>query len=189
MNIFFVKSLYLFYFFSRVLRHFCNLSFYFKMCIFNLNHCCCYFNLKPGTLIIGVTDFILGITVFLQLFVYRDSDAQLRKLQSICAILTTIAGLLLVIGVRKGYQRFILFWILIKIVSLFGMLIAFLTFLAVVSALKPGQIQPKLLATLMVCTLLAVESFFLQFYFLMVVVSYKRRIDMKSFIRRNDSTA
>lgn len=158
------------------------------MCFLNLNKCCC-FGLKTGSLIIGATDLVLGVAGILQVVSTQNTDATLGYIQKICAILGTVAAVFLLIGVQKEYHRFILFWIVVKIINMFAIVIVFVTFAAELLTAKPDKIQDQVRAMFVVYLILSVVTFALQFYCLLIVTSYKREIKMKSFIQNNVSTA
>lgn len=157
------------------------------MCL-NLNKCCC-FGLKTGSLVIGVIDLIFGLIGISQIFSLRNGDVALGVMYKSCAILSTLAAVLLIIGVQKGYQRFFLIWNVVKIINLFSMVIAFVTFIIGIFSVKSEEIKPESKLMLLIPITVLVSMIVLHFYFWLVVMSFRRELKLKSFLQNNVSTA
>lgn len=153
------------------------------MC-FNLKNCCC-FDLKTGSLIIGILDIVTGIMGMCQLIVHHNPDVAMGIIQKIGSVLGIVAAVLLVIGIRRGMSRFLLFWFIVKIIGLTCLALIFITVLVGLIASSEENMKYELKIVLITTEVVLVATFILQIYFLMVVQSYRK--EMKSYA--NSSTA
>lgn len=151
----------------------------------NLKRCCC-FNLKTGTLIIGIFDIAAGIMGMMLLVTSHNPDIAMGLVQKVGGILGILAGVFLVIGVLKGISRFILFWIIVKIIGLICLALIILTMLVGLISTIQENIDIELRAILITTEVVLLATFALYIFCMMVVKSYRK--EMKRYVN-NSSTA
>uniref|UniRef100_T1GWZ1 MARVEL domain-containing protein n=1 Tax=Megaselia scalaris TaxID=36166 RepID=T1GWZ1_MEGSC len=103
-----------------------------------LDKCCC-FDLRTGTLIIGVITLVLGILGLIG-GVWQLSSKHAEYLGSGIAtgitVLEIVAAILLLFGVRQEKSSYLMLWIVLKIISLVFLAIYIILNLIAICAAK-----------------------------------------------------
>ncbi|KAL5277916.1 hypothetical protein ACFFRR_002887 [Megaselia abdita] len=126
----------------------------------NLTRCCC-FDLKTGTFIIGVLDLIFGIIGFWQAITTPSTNDEVvvGVIQKASIALGIVAAVLLIIGAQKEKPRFVLFWIIMKVIGLVVLALSIIMILATIAMASGMDIEPDQKTVLIITVLSLVIAF------------------------------